>query len=252
VRISIGSESTPGRVNDDYAVSGLEWVMIFDGATALRPAENGCVHDVPWVVHHLAGQLARKLTIQSDTPLADALAESIEFTRRSHINTCDLRNPDSPSSTVTILRRRRDELDYLVLADSPLLLNCGGEITVIKDDRMDNLKDYSYDAVMAVQNKPEGYYVASTLPEAAYESVRGSLPVASVTSAALLTDGASRLVELFKHFSWTDLFRLLTEEGPWSLISRTRQMEFRAPEVDDGRARKRHDDATAILVEFAR
>lgn len=252
MRVTIGSESTPGRVSDDYAVSGLDWVMVFDGATALRPEENGCIHDVPWVVHHLAGQLARRLAIRSDIPLVDALAESIDFTRNSHVDTCDLSNPDSPSSTVTLVRRRSDELDYLVLADSPLLLNRSGRIEVVTDDRMAHLSDYSYEAVMAVQNTPEGYYVASTMPEAAYESVCGSIPVASVQSAALMTDGASRLTDLFGQLTWEQLFSLLEKEGPSEVIRRTREVELQGIEINDGRTRKRHDDATAVFVEFDR
>lgn len=250
MRVTIGSEPTPGRISDDYAVSGLDWVMVFDGATALKPEENGCIHDVPWVVHHLAGQLARRLAINPEMPLTDALAESIDFTRSSHAVTCDLSNPDSPSSTVTVVRKRRQDLDYLVLADSPLLLNRAGEIEVITDDRMDNLSDYSYEAVMAVQNKPGGYYVASTMPEVAYEAVHGSTPAESVTSAALLTDGASRLTDLFGELTWKQLFSLLKEEGPSGVIRRTRQLEMQGIEINDGRTRKRHDDATAVLVEF--
>ncbi|MFD7658723.1 hypothetical protein ACFV4N_32515 [Actinosynnema sp. NPDC059797] len=252
MRVTMGSESTPGRANDDYAVSGLDWVMVFDGATALRPDENGCIHDVPWVVHHLAGQLARRLSISSTMPLTDALSESIFFTRSAHETTCDLSNPDSPSSTVTILRRNQDKLDYLVLADSPLLLRCGSNVQAITDDRMANLTDYSYEAVIAVQNKPGGYYVASTMPEAAYEAVYGSIDASLVDAAALLTDGASRLVDLFGQMSWEQLFKVLSKEGPSALIAQTREIETKGVTIDDGRTRKRHDDATAVLVEFNR
>jgi hypothetical protein len=250
MRITMDSQATPGRPNDDYAVLGLDWVVVLDGATALRPNDNGCIHDVPWVVHNLAGHLSRTLTISLDVPLADALAESITLTRTAHEATCDLSNPDSPSATVTILRRGEDLLDYLVLGDSPLLLSRGGEVEVIVDDRMANLADYSYEAVIAAQNTPGGYYVASTLPEAAYESIRDSTVAATVEAAALLTDGASRLADIFKRLSWNDLFRVLSTEGPSRVIERTRQAELDGVDVDDGRTRKRHDDATAVLIRF--
>nr|WP_281262192.1 protein phosphatase 2C domain-containing protein [Umezawaea tangerina] len=242
------SRATPGRVNDDYAVVGLEWAVVLDGATALKPEKNGCIHDVPWVVHRLAGNLAQLLTTASDLVLADALAESIAHTCAAHEKTCDLSNPDSPSSTVTILRHRDDFLDYLVLGDSPLLVSHAGKIEPVLDERMANLNDYSYDAVMAVQNTPEGYYVANTMPDAAYQAVHGSFPAGSVDSAALLTDGASRLVDAFQLISWEELFRILSDEGPASLITQTRKVEAGGVVSSDGRTRKHHDDATAVFV----
>lgn len=67
------------------------------------------------------------------------------------------------------------------------------ESRLITDDRMAHLPDYSYAAVIAAQNTPGGYYVASTLPDSAYQAVHGSIPASSVRTAALLSDGASRL-----------------------------------------------------------
>jgi hypothetical protein len=251
MRAVMESQATPGRANDDYAVLGLEWAVVLDGATALKPAENGCIHDVPWVVHRLAGNLAHLLTIAPDVALDDALAESITRTCTAHEKTCDLSNPDSPSSTVTILRCRDDVLDYLVLGDSPLLVNRAGKVEPILDERMANLKDYSYEAVMAVQNTPDGYYVASTVPDAAYQAVCGTIQAGGVNAAALLTDGASRLVDAFHLMSWDELFCVLSDEGPASLIARTRKVEANGATANDGRKRKHHDDATAVLVGLA-
>jgi hypothetical protein len=251
MRAVMESQATPGRPNDDYAVLGLEWAVVLDGATALKPAGNGCIHDVPWVVHRLAGNLVHLLTIASDVALDDALAESITRTCAAHEKTCDLSNPDSPSSTVTILRCRDDVLDYLVLGDSPLLVNRAGKVEPILDERMASLKDYSYEAVIAVQNTPDGYYVASTMPDAAYQAVCGTIQAEGVNAAALLTDGASRLVDAFHLISWDELFCVLSDEGPASLISRTRKVEANGATANDGRKRKHHDDATAVLVELA-
>ncbi|WNV90941.1 protein phosphatase 2C domain-containing protein [Umezawaea sp. Da 62-37] len=244
------SQATPGRVNDDYAVVGLEWAVVLDGATALKPAENGCIHGVPWVVHRLAGNLAHTLTVTPDVALADALAESITRTCAAHEKTCDLSNPDSPSSTVTILRRRDDVLDYLVLGDSPLLVKRAGRVEPILDERMANLNDYSYDAVMAAQNTSDGYYVANTMPDAAYQAVCGTLSGGGVDAAALLTDGASRLVDAFQLMSWEELFYIISTEGPASLIAQTRKVEADGAATSDGRKRKHHDDATAVFIDF--
>ncbi len=250
MRAEVESQATPGRKNDDYAAVGLGWAVVLDGATALRPAENGCIHNVPWMVHQLAGNLAQFLTIAPDVALTDALAESITRTCTAHEKTCDLSNPDSPSSTVTILRSRGDVLDYLVLGDSPLLVSRAGKIEPILDERMANLNDYSYEAVIAAQNTPRGYYVANTMPDAAYQAVCGSLLAAEIDSAVLLTDGASRLVDAFQLLSWEDLFRVVSDDGPRSLISQTRKVERDGATSSDGRNRKHHDDATVVFVDL--
>ena len=250
MRAKMDSQPTPGQVSDDYVMVGLDWAVVFDGATALKPAENGCIHNVPWVVHHMAGHLAQTLTAVPQVELSEALANAIEYTCSAHRDTFDLSNPDSPSSTVTILRQRGDELNYLVLGDSPLLLRRGGRVDAILDERMANLTDYSYDAVIAVQNTPQGYYVASTMPEAAYKSVVGTVSVGDIDSAALLTDGASRLVDAFGLLTWDQLFSLMIEEGPTALIARTRRVEREGAKAGDGRTRKDHDDATAVLLAF--
>lgn len=250
MRFSVASESTPGRPNEDYAIVGQDWAAVLDGATAVRPDENGCIHDVPWLVRQLVGALARTLATGGDIPLADALASAISSAMAAHEATCDLTNPDSPSSTVTILRRRGMDLDYLVLGDSPLILERGDEVEPIMDDRMANLPDYSYAAVIAAQNSEGGYFVASTLPEAAYRAVHGSSAASDVTGAALLTDGASRLVDFFETWSWRDLFCSAKERGPASVIASTREAEKRARGRDDGRLRKHHDDASIVMIDF--
>jgi hypothetical protein len=250
MRVTFDSQPTPGGANDDYVLVNPDWAVVLDGATALRPDANGCIHDVPWLVRQLAAGLTRALTANRQVPLTDALAEAIIATRGAHESTCDLTNPDSPSSTATILRQRGATLDYLVLGDSPLLLERGREVEAIVDDRMARLDDYSYEAVIKAQNMPDGYYVASTLPDAAYEALHSSIPSADVTAAALLSDGASRLADLYHDLTWRGLFDLLRSAGPTSLISRTRNTEYARGEVNDGRNRKRHDDATAVLLDL--
>lgn len=242
------SEPTPGRPNEDYAVIGPGWALLLDGATAPEHIDSGCIHDVPWLVRTLAGELAHGLITRPDMPLAGGLAEAISSTCRAHKATCDLDNPDSPSATVTILRRRGQDLDYLALADSPLLLDIDGQVRPVVDDRTAHLTDYSYAGIRAARNTPGGFYVASTLPEAAYEAVSGSVPANQVHRAALLSDGASRLVDYFGRMTWAELLDVLRDAGPSGLIARTRQAERQGAGPVDGRRRKVHDDATVIYM----
>lgn len=122
-----------------------------------------------------------------------------------------------------------------------------GGVLPITDDRLDHLEDYSIAGIGAVRNTPEGFWLASTKPEAARHAVAGSVSLAAqpVQAAAVLTDGAATLVERHKQ-SWEAVFRIL-ESGPVELVRRTRE----ADEAGVGASRgKRHDDATAVLCHF--
>jgi glyoxylase I family protein len=52
-----------------------------------------------------------------------------------HRDTCDVHHPGSPSAIVVALRQIGDKLDYLVLADSVLLLDTGSSVRAVTDDR---------------------------------------------------------------------------------------------------------------------
>ena len=250
MQFSVLSEPTPGRRNEDCAIVGLSWAVVLDGATAPTHIDSGCVHDVPWLVQHLAGELARTLTVFPDIRLTDGLADAIAATRGAHEATCDLDNPDSPSATVTIVRQAGETLDYLALADSPLVLDVDNVPIVIVDDRVAHLPDYSFAGVRASRNSPGGFWVASTVPDAAYKAVHGSIPVSRVRRAALLTDGASRPVDYFHHMTWVELLDLLDTAGPQALVRMTRQLERQqANRNDGGRRRKLNDDATVVFIQ---
>ncbi len=249
MQVVYATDAPRGQVNEDFLVTGPSWAVVLDGATKHPEVDTGCVHSVAWLVQRLGVALADRLTTSPNLPLADLLAEAIAATCRLHERTCDLSNPDSPSTTVVMARRRNDHLDYLTLADSPLVVEDDGEVRAITDDRTAHLPDYSPAGVRAARNSPDGFYVASTMPDAAHQAIHGSLPIAGISRAALLTDGAARLVERFHQLNWPDLLDLLSAQGPDELIRRTRCAEDAEDEIERATRRgKRHDDATAVLM----
>lgn len=247
MQVTCATEAAPGCANEDYAVCGHGWAVVLDGATAPDGVDSGCTHDVRWLVSHLAAAITRGMLTGGDD-LADVLALSIAETCAAHAATCDLANPDSPSSTVAIIRARDGELDYLVLADSPVVIRTPDEYggSVISDDRLSHLpggRPYSRELVRAMRNQPGGFWVASTDPEAAYRAVTGSVPFTAGAEAGMFTDGVSRLVE-FYGYDWDQVFAIMAASGPAELIS-----VVRALEKDDPPALgKKHDDATAVLM----
>lgn len=244
-----------GAVNEDVAELGMTWALVLDGATAPPVETTGCQHGVRWYVDQLSGELVSRLRADDPAPLADLLAESIAAVTTAHAPTCDTSNPSSPSSTVALVRERGDQFDYLVLADSPVILDVGGEIRPVLDERIDHLPAYDLDTVTRVRNTDAGFWVASTDPAAAYKAVTGSVPLDQVRRAVLATDGATRLVDVFGLLDWSGLLDLCTRPGGGGtreLIARTREIEDDpdAPVLPGARRRKGHDDATVIALDY--
>ncbi|WP_212808315.1 hypothetical protein [Micromonospora endophytica] len=239
---------------------------MLDGA-GLSGTPSRCSHGVAWYTRQLGGALLAGLAPNNRQMLTTVLADAINQTASLHAGTCQLDDPGTPSATVIVLRRNRDQLEYLVLADSVLLLDQADHAPlVVSDDReadvgrlyratMDGLtngtpehdqarRDY-VQALRAHRNKPGGFWVAAADPSAADEAIVGSRPVKDVTAAALLSDGASRLTDIFGLTDWAGLLAILRDRGPAELIRQVRAAED--SDLDGGRwpRGKTHDDATA-------
>lgn len=247
MEVSYCSEVSPEHpVNEDLVLAGPDFVVVLDGATPAPGLETGCVHDVPWYVRTLGSHLVALLA--GDDPLGAVLTHAIELTCADHTDTCDLTNPDSPSSTVAMVRVRDDVLEHLVLADSTVVVRGhDGTLAVHTDDRLDHLPDYSRASVSRLRNTDEGFWAASTRPEAGGAAYVGSVPVGQVAEVALLTDGAATLVERHGR-PWAETLGILREHGPRRLLAMVREADESGP--PPVRA-KRHDDATAVLCRLA-
>ncbi|MGN9893089.1 hypothetical protein [Micromonospora sp. L31] len=273
MRVRSVSVAAPGRPeNEDVVFRFGPLVGVLDGATVPEGFDTGCVHGPAWFVRHLAARIGLAVAARPTATLVSSLAAALLAVRADHGDACDLDHPGTPSATVCLLREGGDEVDYLVLCDSPLVLDVGGRVEVISDDRLDDaladlrrivagLPAAEVDAEtrfrQAVQvqrermNRTHGYWVAATNPDAAYHAVTGTLPLRgpdAVRRAVLLSDGASSAVEQFGLFDWAGLLDLVTTQGPGALIDRVRAAERDHPELL--RRHKRADDASAVLCEF--
>ncbi|WP_233512616.1 hypothetical protein [Micromonospora deserti] len=274
MRVRSASAPPPDRpVNEDLVFRFGPLVGVLDGATVPEGFDTGCVHGPSWYVRHLAARLGLAEAVRPTATLMSNLAAAILAVRADHADECDLDHPGTPSSTVCLLRDGGDHVDYLVLCDSPLVLDAGGEVTVVTDDRLDTAMAELRATVAALpadsadratrfrqavgvqrerMNRTHGYWVAAADPDAAFHAVTGTLPLrgpGAVRRAALLSDGASAVVEQFGLLDWAGLLDVVTAEGPGALIDRVRAAERDHP--DRLRRHKAADDASVVLCEFS-
>ncbi|MCI4063027.1 hypothetical protein MRQ36_10745 [Micromonospora sp. R77] len=271
MRVRSASAPAPGRPeNEDLVFRFGPLVGVLDGATVPDGFDTGCVHGPAWLVRHLAARIGLAVAARPAATLMSSLAAAILAVRADHGDACDLDHPGTPSATVCLLREGGEQVDYLVLCDSPLVLDAGGEVSVVSDDRLDtamaDLRRLAAElpgddpaarfrrAVTAQRermNRTHGYWAAATDPDAAYHALTGTLPLhgpGALRRAALLSDGASCAVEQFGLFDWAGLLDVTVAEGPAGLIDRVRSAERDHP--DRLRRFKRADDASVVLCEF--
>jgi hypothetical protein len=272
MHVAFATQSAPGAaVNEDAVAATERVVVLLDGASVPQGLEIGCGHGTAWYVGQLGTELLGQLTGQPDQLLTDGLASAIQAVASLHADTCQLDHPGGPSAAVALLREADQSVDYLVLADTTILLDEPAGIRVISDDRLAQVAVTEHSAMHREatgspthqrryadlvtelrrhRNQAEGYWVASSTPDAAYHALTGSVPRLELRRAALLSDGATRLVDRFGVMAWPGVFDVLDREGPYSLILQTREAESSDPEGLRWPRSKRHDDATAVLCQF--
>jgi hypothetical protein len=273
MRVSLATvAAVPGRDNEDFAAATADAAVLVDGA-GLSGTSTRCRHGVAWYSRTLGATLFRRV-IDDARDLRAVLAEAIAETANAHGNACDLRDPGTPSATVIVVRLMPEAVQYLVLADSVLVVSPReGDAFGVTDDRealvgrryrgvMDQAangtaeheqarQDY-VQAMRQHRNRPDGFWVAAADPAAAEEALTGVLPRADLHAVALLSDGASRLVDRFGLDTWDGLMATLASGGPNELLRLVR-----AAENSDLAGRrwprgKTHDDATAVYLPFDR
>lgn len=238
------SPGRDGRPNEDFVGAVPGAVVLLDGA-GIPGAEAICRHGVAWYSHTLGATLLGRLSRDPGADLVEALADSIEQVAGHHRHTCDLASPISPQSTVAIVRFDGDRADYLLLADVFVVLDSSDAgPQVLTDPREVDVRNEctSVAEFRAWRNQPGGYWIAKDDPHAATQAVTGSIPLGQLYGAALLSNGASRLVDPYRLAEWPGVLDLIRTKGPDEILRRVRAAEA----VATGSARDvRHaDDAT--------
>jgi Protein phosphatase 2C len=228
VLIQMASDpGTPGWPNEDYACVGPEAAVLLDGCTTFPPgSDTGCVHGVAWYARTLGTELLAAITGEPKIPLAEALAGAIEQVRDRHVGTCDLSLRHTPAATVTAVRAEPGGIAYLALSDSSIAADVGdGRPPQVITDR---------------------HRAAAADPAAASVAATGTIPAAGLRGIALLSDGATRITDLYHQVSWAQIIEVIRDDGPEALIRQVRAAEDTDPDGQRWPRTKPRDDATIV------
>ncbi|MET8153898.1 hypothetical protein [Actinoplanes sp. NPDC005259] len=234
----------PGRVNEDFAGAVPAAAVLVDGA-GIPGAESICRHGVAWYAGRLGGSLLGLLSTGPERALPALLADAIVRVTDEHRDTCDVADPISPSAAVAVLRLSAGRVDHLVLGDAVLVLDRADAAPLVVTDHREADIARSYLPALAAaagdgddyrrilgelranRNSPGGFWVAKDDPGAADQAVTGSTPIAGLTGAVLLSNGASRIADRFGAAGWPEVLAVLASSGPAEIIRRVRRVEAR-------------------------
>jgi hypothetical protein len=167
------------------------------------------------------------------------------------------------------VREREQTWEFLVLSDTTIVFDCYAGLQVISDDSVETVATAEIHASRAchagtaehaerlrdliaaqrrLRNTTDGYWLAGSQPEAAEHAIAGSIKLSDVRRAAVLTDGAARLVEPFRATDWNGLLDILTSDGPRQLLRQLRRIEASDPHARRWPRYKLSDDATVAYL----
>jgi hypothetical protein len=254
--------------NQDQLVVVDGAAAVLDGATSwLRASDDP--RDGGWYARMLGTALTARLP-GTGRSLAEILADAISEVRDCH----SLTPGDSPYSTASIVRWDEDEVDVLVLGDSPAVIQCAsGAVDVLADERLAGtapVERAAYRAHLAagrgfdaafgdliadVQrserasfNREHGFWVAEADPAAAEHALTRSWPVGQVDAVALMSDGASAAISDYSVDDWPNVVANLTARGPAGWLADVHAIEETDPVGRRWPRTKKHDDKSVVLL----
>jgi hypothetical protein len=252
-------------------------IVVVDGAAAVLDGATSWLHtydeveprDGGWYARMLGHALTARLPGRG-VDLAEILAAAIADVRDAY----GLRPGNSPYSTAGIVRWSDEQIELLVLGDSPAMIGTvSGTAMVVADDRLartapderaayrDHLRDgHGFDQRFAgliaeVQrrerhsfNRPGGFWVAEADPAAAAHAVRRTVPISEVRTVALLSDGAAAGVTDYDLTDWIGLAAALDDAGAAAWLRSVHQAEQADPDGKRWPRTKCHDDKSVVSL----
>ena len=147
--------------NEDIFGFNGKSVWLLDGSTGLNKINvTNSDTDAKWFVNRW--NLYLKDALLEDKPLLDILKTGIDTIKEEYMNfsgTEYIDKVDYPSSTITIIRKRDNYLEYFVLGDSPLIYRFNNELNLIQDENLSRFDDEAKDKILNISKENKIDYI---------------------------------------------------------------------------------------------
>ncbi|KUL39286.1 protein phosphatase 2C domain-containing protein [Actinoplanes awajinensis] len=263
-RVRTADRPGRSRPTEDRIFRTSNAVILLDGAS--QPDTSDL--DGGWYAETLGRVLRHALTALPTGDLNTLLADAIEAVAVAN----RLVAGNGPSATVSIVRWTDQDIDVLVLGDSPVVAATRtDEIWHITDDR---LKQVGRDerrvltaangfaaanpgrwrelvlAEQAARNKPGGYWIAEASPEAAAHAHHACWAREQMTAILLMSDGVAAGVNRYGiPPDWTMALKI-AKTDPAQLVDLVHDTEASDPQGERWPRSKQHDDKALAIVEM--
>lgn len=269
--------SEPGaQVNEDAwgHAGGAVWLL--DGATGVAPAPLiESPSDAAWFAREVSQRLAS--AVAPERPTTEAVLHGLRGAAETASRICDLAAVPSwelPSACLVMARDVRGGLEFTNLGDSVVLWRGRGGVATRfgAADELGRLEESLHrvldDALAAghgrsagldraralahenrkLMNRPEGYWILDLSGEGLSQAQISACPEAGPVDLLLMTDGFSRLVEVYGAYDWDGLMNRALQAGLAALYDELRAIEAEDEDCIRHQRFKGRDDATAVLL----
>lgn len=264
------------QVNEDAwgHAGGAVWLL--DGATGVAPAPLiESPSDAAWFAREVSQRLASAFL--PERPTTEAVLHGVCGAVEAASRTCDLAavpNWELPSASLVVAREMAGSLEFTNLGDSVIVWRGRGGVATRfgAADELGRLEESLHrvldDALAAghgrqagldraralarenrkLMNRPEGYWILDLSGDGVSKAQVAACPDAGSVDLLLMTDGFSRLVEVYDAYDWDGLMDRALQAGLAALYDELRAIEAEDEDCILHQRFKGRDDATAVLL----
>ena len=269
-----------GRVNEDVHRVGGAAAWVIDGATGVTPAVLGGMSDAAWYAQTLDQALAAAIDEHADAETPRIAAEAIRSIRRRYAAAIGAGASETypPSAAFAMVRAIAGGIEASALGDCAVVYrHASGDVRRFTSRSIAHIEAATLDILKAAQeahpaaasdeilemmkphirrnrklmNTPDGYWILSIHEAAAAHIAIETLAAAPNSPLLLMSDGFSRLIDIFGVVDETGLYEAVLKEGPDVLAGRLRSLEAADADCRRFARMKTSDDATCIVVAVA-
>ncbi|TAJ72705.1 MAG: hypothetical protein EPO51_08000 [Phenylobacterium sp.] len=264
-------------VNEDTWGRAGDAVWVLDGATGVAPSPylDGA-SDAAWFSREISGRFEEAFSVALSTPAA--VLRGVHATAEAARTMCDIGKVPAfelPSASLVVAREVGSRLELTNLGDSVIVWRgAGGPANRFGWSELGGFEDALHrvlDAALAdglpravgveraralarenrkLMNRPDGYWILDLSGAGVSQAQIEACPAPAPVDVLLMTDGFSRLVEVYGAYDWDGLMDRALENGLEPLYDELRGIEAADEACSRFQRFKARDDATAVMLSW--